>query len=405
MKVLFVSHMATRSGAPLLLLWLLRWLMEHGQDVDPAVVLLSDGPLRPEFEALAPTVTWSQPLFQPLRERLATRLGRGAPTSPAGLLEAAVKRHKPDLVYLNTLVLGKHLKGLSTDPALPACLSHVHELETTLATMSTPEAVARQLALSSEVVACAERVRHSLQAHHGLPLSRCTVIPEFVPFSAQVLVPTTEPVPPLEGNAADPLLRRLDVAVESGTFVFGFAGQAIARKGFDLFPQLVRECERVFAGTPFLAVWLGAAPAQEQVIVARRDLGLMQLEHRALLLPPMPTGISVIRRYAVHGLLSREDPYPVVALEAAVTAVPTVCFRSSGGIADFVADGCGVAVDYLDLRAFADALHRLSADPESRRRLGERSRAKVFRESSIDVVAPQLLASMERAMAAGARRG
>ncbi len=405
MRVLFVSHMATRSGAPLLLLWLLRWLMEHECGIDPAVVLLSDGPLRPEFEALAPTTAWSQPLFQPLIKRLAARLGRGQASSPAGLLEAAVKRHQPDLIYLNTLVLGQHLKGLSADRARPACLSHVHELETTLATMSTPEAVARQLALSTEVVACAARVRQSLSLHHDLPPDRCSVIPEFVPFSAQGHGPTVEPPVPLEGVARDPCLERLEIALENGTFVFGFAGQAIARKGFDLLPQLVRECERVFAGASFLAVWLGAAPAQDEVIVAQRDLRLLQLEHRALLLPPMPTGIGVIRRYAVHGLLSREDPYPVVALEAAVSAVPTVCFRDGGGIADFVADGCGVAVDYLDLEAFATALHRLSLEPETRRHLGERSRAKVLQESSIDGVAPQLLACMERAVAAGARRG
>ncbi|MEA5416087.1 glycosyltransferase [Synechococcus sp. BA-132 BA5] len=405
MRVLFVSHMATRSGAPLLLLWLLRWLMEHECGIDPAVVLLSDGPLRPEFEALAPTTSWSQPLFQPLLARLAARLGGGQPSSPAGLLEAAVKRHQPDLIYLNTLVLGQHLKGLSADSARPACLSHVHELETTLATMSSPEAVARQLALSSEVVACAAGVRQSLHHHHGLPLDRCSVIPEFVPFSAPGQTLAAEPLVPLEGDARDPGLKRLEIALENGTFVFGFAGQAIARKGFDLLPQLVRECERVFAGTSFLAVWLGAAPAQEEVIVAQRDLRLLQLEHRALLLPPMPTGIDVIRRYAVHGLLSREDPYPVVALEAAVAAVPTVCFHNGGGIADFVADGCGVAVDYLDLRAFAAALHQLSNDPETRRRLGERSQAKVLQKSSIDGVAPQLLASMERAVAAGARRG
>jgi glycosyltransferase involved in cell wall biosynthesis len=205
--------------------------------------------------------------------------------------------------------------------------------------------------------------------------------------------------------ANHPLLERLEAALADGIFVFGFAGQAIARKGFDLFPLLMRECERVFAGEPFLAVWLGAAPAQEEVIVARRDLRLLGLEHRALLLPPMPSGHAVIGRYAVHGLLSREDPYPLVALEAAAAAVPTVCFQDGGGIVDFVADGCGVAVKYLDLEAFATALHRLSIDPETRQRLGERSRAKVWRESGIDDVAPRLLACMERAVAAGPRHG
>jgi glycosyltransferase involved in cell wall biosynthesis len=405
MRVLFVCHMATRSGAPLLLLWLLRWLMEHDSGIEPSVVLMGDGPLRTEFEALAPTVAWSQPLFRPLGERIAARLGGGPPANPAELLAAAVKRHRPDLIYLNTLVLGRHLGSLSTDPHRPPCLTHVHELEITLATMSTPEAVARQLAVSSEVVACAEGVRQSLRAHHGLPLSRCTVIPEFIPFSPGGDGAASEPPPSLQGMANHPLLERLEAALADGIFVFGFAGQAIARKGFDLFPLLMRECERVFAGEPFLAVWLGAAPTQEEVIVARRDLRLLGLEHRALLLPPMPSGIAVIRRYAVHGLLSREDPYPVVALEAAAAAVPTVCFREGGGIADFVADGCGVAVDYLDLAAFAAALHRLSSDPEHRRRLGERSRARVMRESCIDDVAPRLLACMERAVAAGPRHG
>ena len=401
MRVLFVSHMATRSGAPLLLLWLLRWLMEHECGINPAVVLLSDGPLRPEFEALAPTTSWSQPLFQPLLERLAARLRGGQPSSPAGLLEAAVKRHKPDLIYLNTLVLGQHLKGLSADSARPACLSHVHELETTLATMSSPEAVARQLALSSEVVACAAGVRQSLHHNHGLPLDRCSVIPGFLPLS-----PTTAGLPgggELGGQEA--LLEPLRTAQAAGHFVFGFAGQAIPRKGFDLFPQLVRECERIFAGKPFLAVWLGASPQQESWILARRDLQQLGLEHRAMLLPPMPSGIAVIRRYSVHGLLSREDPYPLVALESAASSVPTVCFEGGGGMVDFVADGCGIAVPYLDLEAFAAALLRLSTDQDLTRRLGERSRAKVLRQSSIDDVAPQLLASMERAVAAGARRG
>ncbi len=404
MRVLFVSHMATRSGAPLLLLWLLRWLMAQKRGIEPAVVLLSDGPLRPDFEALAPTEAWSRPLFQPLRERVAARLGRGRASSPAALLEAAVQRHRPELIYLNTLVLGQHLRGLAADPARPACLSHVHELETTLATMSNPEAVARQLSISSVVVACAEGVKQSLHTHHGLPLQRCTVIPGFLPFSAPGQgQPGPEPLQAEPGG--EPALEPLDAALAAGTFVFGFAGQAITRKGFDLFPLLVKECERVFSGQPFLAVWLGASPGQEQVLMARRDLQLLGLEHRVLLLPPRPSAIGVIGRFAVHGLLSREDPYPLVALEAAASAVPTICFEGGGGIVDFVADGCGLAVPYLDLAAFAAALHRLSNDPDSRRRLGERSRARVWRESGIDDVAPRLLACMERAVAAGPHHG
>ena len=271
--------------------------------------------------------------------------------------------------------------------------------------MSSPEAVARQLSLSSVVVACAEGVKQSLHTHHGLPLQRCTVIPGFLPFSAPGQGQPPQETLPGEPTSLEPALDPMEAALAAGTFVFGFAGQAITRKGFDLFPMLVKECERVFAGQPFLAVWLGASPGQEDVIVARRDLQLLGLEHRVLLLPPMPSAIGVIARFAVHGLLSREDPYPLVALEAAAAAVPSICFEGGGGIVDFVADGCGLAVPYLDLAAFAAALHRLSKDPDGRRRLGERSRARVWRESGIDDVAPRLLASMERAVAAGPHHG
>ncbi len=333
MRVLFVSHMATRSGVPLLL-WLLRWLMTHGRGIEPAVVQLSDGPLRPDFEALAPTEAWSRPLFQPLRDCVAARLGRGRAGSPAELLEAAVRRHRPELTHLNTQGLGQHLGGLTADPARPACLSHVHELETTLATMGSPEPVARQLSLSSVVVACAEGVRRSLHTRQGVPLQRCMVIPGFLPLLA-----SGQGLPPPESLAGEPtsrepVLEPVEAALAAGRFVFGFVGQAIARKGFDLFALLVQACERIFAGRPFLAVWLGASPRQEEVIVARRDLQLLGQEHRVLLLPPLPSAGGVIARFAVQGLLSREDPYPLVALEAAAAAVPTIRFQGGGGSND-----------------------------------------------------------------------
>src|SRR4051794_39912860 len=53
--VLFVSHDATRTGAPIVLLHLLRWLRAN-TDIDPTVLLTGDGPLATEFEAVGATV-------------------------------------------------------------------------------------------------------------------------------------------------------------------------------------------------------------------------------------------------------------------------------------------------------------------------------------------------------------
>jgi hypothetical protein len=62
---------------------------------------------------------------------------------------------------------------------------------------------------------------------------------------------------------------------------------------------------------------------------------------------------------AAHGLLSRKAPFPAVVLEAAVAALSRVCLMDGGGFPDVLIDG----------------------------------------------IALQLLASMERAVAAGARGG
>jgi glycosyltransferase involved in cell wall biosynthesis len=44
-------------------------------------------------------------------------------------------------------------------------------------------------------------------------------------------------------------------------------------------------------------------------------------------------------------LSSREDPYPVVVLEAALMKIPTVYFAKSGGINEFVTDDCGWQIE------------------------------------------------------------
>ncbi len=56
-------------------------------------------------------------------------------------------------------------------------------------------------------------------------------------------------------------------------------------------------------------------------------------------------------------LLSREDPYPLVTLEAANFSVPTICFKNAGGIQEFIEEfQCGISVDYLDLNAVTKSI-------------------------------------------------
>ena len=52
-KVLFIGHDASRTGAPLLLLHLMRWLKRNGA-IQFEMLLLQGGPLEADYAALAP---------------------------------------------------------------------------------------------------------------------------------------------------------------------------------------------------------------------------------------------------------------------------------------------------------------------------------------------------------------
>ncbi|MFZ9751931.1 MAG: glycosyltransferase [Cyanobium sp.] len=377
---LFVCHEGQRTGAPLQLLWLIRWLIAN-TTIQPQVALMRDGPLRQEFAALCPTHTFTRPIAESWRRRLRRRFDPSLNPDPDTWLAALVDRLNPDCLYLNTLVLGYCLGTLRLDRRRTRVISHVHELEIGLMISSTQENVARQLALSDTVVCCADVVKHNLISQHQVEPSRCLVVPVFLPFQAPVELETLRCHDQPSQQVIDTLRRHR----QEGCFLFGFAGSPIDRKGFDLFPQLVQRYASHYDQVPFKAVWVGCAPGSLGYVKADRDLRLLGVREHALLLPGVSCGAAALAELDALMLLSREDPYPVVALEAGALGIATVCFRHSGGIASLAEEGYGLAVDYLDLEAFAAALEQLRTDPAGRRSLGERFSQRVFAVNTVAV--------------------
>jgi hypothetical protein len=95
-------------------------------------------------------------------------------------------------------------------------------------------------------------------------------------------------------------------------------------------------------------------------------------------------------------LLSTEDPYPLVVLEAAALGKPIVCFAGSGGAPEFVENDCGFVVPYLDLEAVAERIAELIEAPELRKRMGTAARMKVQSRHDVNIAAPQILNFIER---------
>lgn len=392
---LFVCHEGQRTGAPLVLLWLIRWLVAH-TTIRPVVALMRDGPLRQEFEALCPTHTFTRPVAEPWTRRLRRRFDPSLTPDPDAWLAALVQAIRPDCLYLNTLVLGYALGRLRPEHRPPRVISHGHELEIGLLLSSTPDHVRSQLALSDLVICCAEAVQRHLLERYPEELRHTEVVPVFLPFA------TPEDLERLHcvDTPSSRVIATLRQAREQGRYLFGLAGSPIDRKGIDLFPQLVHAFASRHPHIPFRAVWVGCSSGSLPYVKTDRDLRLLGVREQALLLPGVSCGAAALRELDAVMLLSREDPYPVVALEAGAMGIPSVCFRHSGDISRLAEDGYGVAVEYLDLGAFADALAQLHRHPDERRGIGERFRRRIFTVNTLAAQAPRIAALIQRDAAA-----
>lgn len=83
----------------------------------------------------------------------------------------------------------------------------------------------------------------------------------------------------------------------------------------------------------------------------------------------------VVQRSWVHLMPSRKEGWGLAVIEAAQHGVPTIGYRSSGGLTDSVVDGVtGLLVDGPD--ELVDGLRRLLTDPVLREELGAKAQAR-----------------------------
>lgn len=375
--MLVVSHDACRGGAQRVLLDYVAWLRRHTA-IQVKVLCLAGGEWLPRFAALADTVRLDD------LERRARSAGETGIT--AGLRDFC--GGAPAVIYANSVASGRVFDALQ-DLAVPI-VTHVHELDASMRRYAG-EWLDDVMRLSTHFIACSEPVRDALVATHGIPARLVSLVHSSIaPAAAE----------PVAGEARAALRRSLGLPADT-TLVMGCGIGMPFRKGADLFIDLARELRRNGA-TDLHLCWVGGFPADEhEPEHGRWAEHLQRLEREAL--PVTFLGVQddvtpYLQAADLFALTSREDPFPLVALEAAQCAVPVVCFAGAGGMPAVVNDDAGVVVPFGDTAAMAAAVVALARDGARRQRLGAQARAKVLARYTTDVTAPHLL-SVSRAVA------
>jgi glycosyltransferase involved in cell wall biosynthesis len=384
--ILFVSHDATRTGAPIELLHFLRWFKKNSER--PFSILLGrGGELVADFEELADTWSIDRSCWrrEALRARLLFAAGLGAWARRAEAADARrfAARCPPALVYTNSIASARAIEMLA--PRVPI-LTHVHELEFIFST--EPEsALSRLLGETRQFIACSNAARENLLRKHGVPSSRIETVHESIPVADIRAERTREQV-----------LRELHIP-DDGVLIIG-SGTASWRKGTDLFVQLAQAVCLQRSRAYF--AWIGGGWYSD-VAQFEHDVRLTGLAEKVRFTGTVLKPADYLAAADVFVLTSREDPFPLVCLEAAAVEKPIVCFAGAGGMPEFVEEDCGFVVPYLDIMAMANRVVHLLDSLESRVTMGAAARRKVMQRHDISRAAPRIMGIIERTIAARER--
>lgn len=349
-KILFVSHDASRTGAPLFLLHQLRWLRAN-TDLSFAIILRTSGPLEADFRALGETLV-----------------------NPDGSALGEFLRDI-QLIYANTCTNGIFLETLSFGD-IPV-ITHVHELESVIASFG--EHNWNQVrGHTVRFIACSQAVSTCLQGR-GVPPAQIQVIHSTIPV-AKVLE-NAAAIPPAE-------IRRQH-GWGDDIIVLG-CGVASLVKGADRFVETAGHVRRLRTGGPHIRfVWVGRIHEADAAIFSTAE----NVEFLGERTNPHP----YLQAANIFCVASREDSFPLVMLEAALLGQPVLCFEGSGGAPEFCARGTGLVIPEGKTELLAEKIIAL-AGPETalRKQMGQTGAALVRTEFDIPNTARQIRAQIER---------
>jgi glycosyltransferase involved in cell wall biosynthesis len=374
-EVLFVSHDAGRTGAPFVLLNFQRWLKEN-TTLKFATILRRTGPLETEFAKLGETFlieTPSKPRSLPTR--IANRLGWS--TSRPDERLAPFRNRCYRLIYSNTVTNGDVLQALAR-PGVQI-ITHVHELEYWIKKSGATnwKQVCKH---TTTFIAASEAVALYLQKQHGITPERIKVVHEFIPTKAWTQSGVTRKTP----------LSRAQLGIPENAFVVGGSGSETWRKGKDLFIKLAGIFRRRHPAQPFWFMWVGWQGNEKERSQLARDMEAAGIIDSFIWTGEVANPLDYFANFDAFALVSREDPFPLVCLEAALLGKPILCFADAGGAPELIEQDSGFVVPYLDLEAMADKLILLQQSKDVARQMGACGATKVRERFSLDVVAPHL---------------
>lgn len=391
-KILLIGHDANRAGAQLVLLQMLQMLKQR--NIPTHLLLCGDGPLENEYRQLTSVSLWPKPVTRLFGNRIdkllyLLRIGqwlhRREEQRRWQTFENELRSQNIGLVMVNTVTSAKGYQPIYELVRSVPVILFVHELEMAVRMYTQPDNLRFMLDHSDHLIAVSKAVANYYVDNYGFDPSQISTFQLIdIPNLLQKITQARQ-LPDVMAKHGIP----------ENAVIIGGCGNAEWRKGNDLFNVIAQLVISEYVDLPVYFVWVGM-PRNSLYEDLALDLKKAGLTDRVLLIEPTPEVFRYTTRFDIFALCSREDPYPLVVLEAALSETPVVCFEHAGGAPELVETDGGFVVPYLDTMAMADAIGTLIDDTIQRRTMGQTLRRKVIERHSSEQSMDSFLAIVKQ---------
>lgn len=333
-KVIIFSHEMTKTGAPLLLLHIVKGLHAKGYNI--IVVSQCAGPLLKEFSEFSDVYICRKPLK--FEKRLDELISLGFNSA-----------------LINTVICGRWIellksKGLNT-------VSLVHEMPNVIKTWKA-EDEARKISLLSDIVIFPSMFVKEKFEEFQEDSFNFSILTQGIYLKPESKLDKLQSYVQVKDRYS---LKEKDIIlnVASGNH----------RKGFDLFLKMAIKYRN------YNYIWVGNYDKSILNSVLS-NTNILEVDNLKLVgYVDSPSELSQLYSSAsVLALTSREEPFGSIVLESMYAGTPVVAFENAGGFKDVVVnDKTGYLVEYENIDEMINKIEYLTSNEERYRRFSNES--------------------------------
>lgn len=382
---LVVSHEASNSGAPRMLLEVLRGVREaRGKDWSCEFLLGRGGVLLPQFaefgsvHVLAHRWAEGKTLAAGLYRKFMDR-----PWCMPWRLRSFIRQcqgHSFDLTYNNTATNG-YLVSAVRSLGCPV-LTHVHELAYSMQRFNTAESLSDTLDNTDHFLAVSPEVANDLHGY-GVAPERITVTPNFI---------STLPDEVDDARRRDV---REKLSLSQSAFIIVGCGHIDWVKGVDVFVETAGALKQLSC-RELVFVWIGGETDARFAHKIRQLTKRMKLGDIVRFVGPVRDPGTWFAASDLVAVTSRVESFSLVALEAGALGKPVIGFYGARGLTGLLAGIPDLLVASFDPKAMALAMHKMLQDPSMGHSQGLKLRSKIAKEFLAGPCIAKILSVVEK---------